>query len=109
MVKLFLQIFNYICTKNAFEIWRMYTHGRNMAYVSVSATTVVRIFGVGLCISAQCWLSVLRSSMCYICLIPDNPIPTCPMTGLGVCTVVRNMAYVLYAPYYGFLARKPSL
>ena len=27
MVKLFLQIFKSICTKNAFEIWRMYTHG----------------------------------------------------------------------------------
>ena len=87
MVKLFFQIFNYICTKNVFEIWRMYTHGGNMAYVSVSATTVVRILGV--CISAHCWLSVLWR-MCYIRLITDNPIPTCPMTGLGVCTVVRN-------------------
>ena len=46
MVKLFLQIVQSIRTKNAFEIWRMYTHGGNMAYVSVSATTVVRILGV---------------------------------------------------------------
>ena len=40
--------------------------------------------------------------MCYIRLITDNPtcIPTCPMTGLGVCTVVHNMAYVIaYMPH----------
>ena len=56
MVKLFLQIFDYICTKNALEICRMYTHVGDMAYVSVFATTVVCILGV--CISAHCWLFV---------------------------------------------------
>ena len=105
MVELFLQIFNYICTKNAFEIWRMCTNGGDMAYVSVSAT-VVRILGV--CISAHCWLSVLWR-MCYIRLITDNPVPTCPMLGLGVYTVVRHMAYVIHALSYRFLTQKPSL
>ena len=47
MVKLFLQIFG-VCIPT----------GGNMAYVSVSATTVVRILGLGLCIAAHCWLSV---------------------------------------------------
>ena len=106
MVKLFFQIFNYICTKKGFEIWGMYTHGGNTVYVSVSATTVVRILGV--CISAHFWFSVLWR-MCYIRLITDNPIPPCPMTGLCACTVVRNMAYVIHAPYYEFLTQKPSL
>ena len=69
-------------------MWRMYTHMGNMAYVSVSATTVVRILGV--CISEHCWLSVLWR-MYYIRFIDDNPIPTCPITGLGICTVVRNL------------------
>ena len=32
MVILFLQIFNYICTKNAIEIWRMYTHGARVIW-----------------------------------------------------------------------------
>ena len=82
------------------------THVGDMAYVSVYATAVVCILGV--CISAHCWLFVLLR-MCYISLITDNPIPTCPMTGLGVCTVVQNMAYVIHAPYYGFLTQKLSL
>ena len=58
-----------------------------------------QLSNVGVCISAHCWLSVLWR-MCYIRLITDNPISTCPMTGLGVCrpAVVRNMAYVIHAP-----------
>ena len=63
--------------------------------MSVSATRVVRILGV--CIKVYCLVSVLWR-MCYIRLNTDNPTPPCPMTGLGVCTVVRNLAYVLPLP-----------
>ena len=68
MVKLFFQMFKYIWKKNAFEIWRMYTHGGNLAYVSVSATTVVRILGV--CIQVYCLLSVLWRMCCIRLILP---------------------------------------
>ena len=60
-------------------IWRM-----------CQATTVVRILDV--CFLAQCWLSVLWR-MCCLSLITENPFP---MIGLGVCTAVRNMEYVIH-------------
>ena len=61
MVKIFLQIFNYICTKNVFEIWRMYTHGGNMAYMCQFLPQQLSVFWVYV---FQCIVGCLYYGVC---------------------------------------------